>query len=228
MNTLPATGHLARNAGSNGAALLICLLLLAALTLLGLAAAWDHALQQRMTNNLLERAHAEQSANTALEWGESWLLGLQGEIRPTACSDNCTATDVIRAAGTYGPTPRYQDLNWWKSNAFSAGTDPATGIIMDVYLANNNSSSFYFIEEFHGDIINSPETSVNETVHYKLLARGSSGPSSNYAITESFIARPWGDAALTNSFPPTDNSTSFCYLNTVITPCGRQAWRQLQ
>ncbi len=50
--------QLALYARSNGAALLICLLLLAALTLLGMAAAWDYTLQERMSNNLIERAQA--------------------------------------------------------------------------------------------------------------------------------------------------------------------------
>ncbi len=155
-------------------------------------------------------------------------MGLQGDSRPSACADDCTATDVIRAGGTYGPAPQHRDLNWWQSNAFTVGTNPEFGTTLDVYLANIISSSFWIIEEIHIDNTKEADSGITETAYYKLLARGSSRQSPGYSITESIIARPWGDAVLTNGFPAPDSTAGFCYLDTVITPCGRQAWQQVQ
>ena len=158
---------------SKGAVLLICLLLLAALTLLGLAAAWDHTLQERMSGNLLERAHAGHWASATLEWGESWVMGMPGTTRPTACSDACTPTDIIRAEGAYGPAPQYQGLVWWQNNAFTIGTDPVTGAVLDSSLAEHGAPGFWIIEEVHLDNTPEADSKVTETGYYRLLARGS-------------------------------------------------------
>ena len=105
--------------------------MLAALTLFGLAAASDRVLQARMASNLIEGSQAGQTADATLKWGEEWILGLDGLKRPTACSDACTATDVIRPEGSFGKNVEQQDLSWWEHNAHLAGKDPLTGGILN-------------------------------------------------------------------------------------------------
>ena len=63
-------------------------MLLVAVTLLGLAAASDYLLQERMSNNLAGGAHAERSANAALGWGEAWLMGPAGKLAPADSVDD--------------------------------------------------------------------------------------------------------------------------------------------
>ena len=214
-----------------GAVLLICLLMLAALTLLGLAAASDHTLQDRMSNNLVEAALAGQSANTALSWGEQWLLSRPGSERPAACPDTCTQGDIIRAQGGHGPFPEHQNLNWWQLNAHPTGKDPLTGVIVDAALAGQGAHAYWLIEEVHLSIDTQADDTKVETAYYRILARGAGRDpatgSSRFAISQSIIARPWGDAAWTDAFPPSGQAYSFCNLEDMTTPCGRLAWRQL-
>ena len=229
MNQMPLDDH--RVAKAKGAVLLICLLMLAALTLLGLAAASDHALQDRMSNNLVEAAHAGQSANSALKWGEQWLLGRTGSERPVACFDGCTQSDIIRAQGGHGPAPEHQDLNWWQLNAYATGKDPLSGAILDAATAGQNAYAYWLIEEIHLSSDTQIDDTIVETAYYRILARSPGRDpatgSSRFAVTQSIIARPWGDAAWTSAFPQTSLANSFCQGDKTPTPCGRLAWRQL-
>jgi len=224
----PLMSHLT---ACQGAVLLICLLMLAALTLLGLAAASDHTLQDRMSNNLVEAALAGQSSNTALSWGEQWLLSRPGSERPAACTDNCTQGDIIRAKGGHGPFPENQNLNWWQLNAHPTGKDPLTGAIVDPSMAGQGAHAYWLIEEVHVSSDTQAEDTTVETAYYRILARGTGRDpatgSSRFAISQSIIARPWGDDAWTDAFPQSSQVNSFCSVENMAAPCGRLAWRQL-
>lgn len=72
-----------------GATLLMCVIMLASLSLLAVSAASDSLLQQRMGAN---RAMDEQSlaaANARLRAFEIALLALPGETRPPGCPEAC-------------------------------------------------------------------------------------------------------------------------------------------
>jgi hypothetical protein len=211
-----------------GAVLLVCLLMLAALTLLGIAAAWDHILQDRMSVNLSKRAQAGEFANAALAWGEDWLMGTPGSTRPPPCPGPCTSAEVIRSPGAFGPLPQFQDAGWWASHGFRAGTDPETGAILNPQLAGLDPPAFWIIEELHVEATNEAEDPASETGFYRLLSRGSTGNSPGYAVTESIVARPWGDAVLTSGFPASAPHPGFCRELAFTGHCGRQAWRQVQ
>ena len=216
---------------SNGPVLLICIMLLAAVTLLGLAAASDYFLQERMSNNLAGGAYAEQSANAALEWGEAWLLGLAGSERPAACNDPCAESDIIRNAGDYGPAPEQQESVWWQQHGFAAGYDPVSGALLDAVQADMANRAYWLIEEIHvgswqPDEVPAPEQDPGtEMGYYRIYASGSALHSMRFSVTESIVARPWGNSAWTDEFPRPRNVPNFCYRDQPVAPCGRVAWR---
>lgn len=216
---------------SRGAVLLLCIMLLAAVTLLGLAAASDYVLQERMSNNLAGGAYAEQSANAALGWGEAWLMGLAGSERPTACNEPCAQSDIIRTEGAYGPTPQHQDSDWWQQHGFAAGHDPVSGALLDAVQAEMANQAYWLIEEIHisnwqQDQLPGPEQGAgSEMGYYRIYASGSALHSMRFSVTESIVARPWGNAAWTDSFPRPRNVSNFCYRGPPVAPCGRVAWR---
>ena len=132
----------------------------------------DHTLQDRMSNNLVEAALAGRSANTALSWGEQWLLSRPGSERPAACTDTCTQADIIRAQGGHGSLPEHQNLNWWRLNAHSTGKDPLTGAIVDEALVAQGAHAYWLIEEVHLSIDTQADDTKVETAYYRILARG--------------------------------------------------------
>lgn len=208
-----------RDAGrQSGAALIMCLLLLSALCLLGLSAASEHHMQVRMSENLDSGLARRFEAQHALDWAEAWLLGLPGAERPLVCQAECSPPDIIRQEGAFGPAPEHQDLDWWRHNGHAAG-----------YLPGNEPSGFggpwYLIEQVHLESSTDPEPLQPETAYYRILARGSSASGSQNSVIEAVLARPWGHESLSNGFPPTPGTASFCMTEPVKPPCGRVAWR---
>ncbi|MFT5769534.1 MAG: Tfp pilus assembly protein PilX [Lysobacterales bacterium] len=211
-----------------GAVLLLCLLLLSSLTFLGLAAATGHVLQTRMSGNLVDGSVASQSADSAIKWGKGWLFGLNGTARPTACSSTCGALDVIRTEGFYGDDIEHQDLNWWEQTAFEFGKDPATGVLLNALAESESERSHWLIEEIHVEGAESEPGPATEIAYYRISARGSLGNSGIFTVTQSIVARPWGDETLSNSFPKPAEETGICFSLARDVPCGRLAWRRLQ
>ncbi len=206
-------------------------MLLVAVTLLGLAAASDYILQERMSNNLAGGAHAERSANAALGWGEAWLMGLAGSERPTACSELCVRSDIIRAEGGYGPTPQQQDSPWWRQHGFAAGHDPVSDALLDAVQAEMADGAYWLIEEIHvgslhqDEVADLEEDPGSEMGYYRIYASGSALHSMRFSVTESIVARPWGNAQWTDEFPQPRHVSNFCYRDQPVVPCGRVAWR---
>jgi hypothetical protein len=207
----------------HGAVLLICLMLLAAVSLFGLAAASDHLLNEKISKNQVETAAVAGLANSALEWGESWLLGIPGDQRPVACDTHCGIGDVIRAPGFHGPSPELHDEDWWRVHAFAAGTDPQTGAAV-----KQTGPAFWLIEEIHHQPAQSEASPKPETGWYRVLGRSAETATGTLAVTESILARPWGNAAWTNGFPPIASGPGFCYLQKPPSPCGRAGWRRVR
>lgn len=211
-----------------GAVLLLCLLLLSSLTILGLAAATDHVLQKRMSGNHLESSMANHSAESTLKWGRDWLFGLNGATSPSACSSACGPMDVIRSEGFYGEVIEHQDTDWWKQNAFPFGKDPVTGVLMDEFTDNETERNYWLIEEVQVESSSSGLSLATEIAYYRISARSSPGNNEMFTVTQSIVARPWGDEVLSNSFPKPSGETGICFAFAHEIPCGRLAWRRLQ
>ena len=80
-----------------GAALVIAMLVLLMLTSLGVAMFRSFGLQERIAGNTREKQHAFQAAQSALQFGEWWLI--QGNANTgIACSGALAATQVCSNA----------------------------------------------------------------------------------------------------------------------------------
>lgn len=207
----------------SGAALIMCLILLGALSLLGLSAASERVMQMRMSSNSDSGLARRLNANSGLNWAEDWLLGMPGTGRPVACAANCTAADVIRPVGAYGIAPQHMNLQWWQLNGHAVGFAPEASPPPAEF-----AGPWYIIEEVHIEPAVNPESLQLETAYYKIMARGmATGPTQN-SVTESILARPWGHESLSNGFPPNAETVPFCKSMLTQTPCGRMAWRWLK
>lgn len=205
----------------SGAALIMCLVLLGALSLLGLSAASEHRMQLHMSHNLESSLERRINADHALKWAEDWLLGLPGNNRPLACSTDCSSGDLIRVAGAFGPTPQYMDPSWWQHNGHAAGYTPGAE-------PPGFSGPWYIVQEVYLEPSSAPESLQQETSYYRILAQGSAANEHQSSVTESILARPWGHESLSNGFPSDPLSVSFCKSDLVEPPCGRVAWRWLK
>lgn len=207
--------------GQRGAVLLLCLLLLLALSLLGLAAASDRQLQDHINGNVESAQRAEDIARIGSLWAQAWLLGQPGETRPAAGS-------VILAAGSLIVNPEQQDSAWWHSNGHAAGTDPVSGQSFAMPGLAAGAEAHWLIEELHAADVDAGNGVIAELAWYRILARGTVGQPGSAAFSETIVARPWGEAAWRNAFPPEAGANAFCALLTEPLACGRQAWQQLR
>jgi Tfp pilus assembly protein PilX len=213
-----------RGRNSRGAALLLCLLLLFALTLLGLAAASDAGLQSRMTGNLEKASASVRIADANLAWAESWLLSIDGAQRPATCSDSCATDEVIREAGGYPDSPERQDLAWWSDNGFRIGYDPVSGEVMASSLAA--LGGFWIMEEVQFQNSPNPGGEQPGTGYYRGIALGKGPDGKSIAVTESIFARPWGNPDWTDPLPGVEGQAGVCRRFEIQALCGRLAWRQ--
>lgn len=102
----------------SGVALVVALIFLVILTLLGIAAFGNNALQTRMAFGIGEANVAFQSTETALSAGENWLA-LQGVQPLPDCSSNCAGSPSIwNRPSTNPPVTKDQLLSetWWTAN----------------------------------------------------------------------------------------------------------------
>lgn len=207
----------------HGISLVLSLLLLAALSLLGLAAAGDSQLQRRVTQNQVQAGHARQSADSALAWAEAWLLSLPGDQRPQPCPSDCTARDVIRTVDYFPPSPEYQPPEWWCLQGQGDGYDPVDGARLDDRSGLHPAPACWIVEEVW---LQPAEAGQRPAISYYRIIAAGGDPDSGTAVTESILARPWGDATWADQFPAIPGTRSFCHQLSPQDPCGRLAWRQ--
>jgi Tfp pilus assembly protein PilX len=109
-----------------GAALVLCIMLLASLSLLGVSAASDSLLQQRMGANRATSDGALRSAQGRLQSLESALRALPGEQRPPGCPQSCITGLPqgavleelhVQAASAEG----LPETSWFRLTAISVG-----------------------------------------------------------------------------------------------------------
>ena len=199
-----------------GSILLLAALLLAGLALLGLAAATDARLLQRMSAHARHHPALLADAESALRWGEAWLLGRPGEIRPIPCAPPCPAPQVIRPADHHGPRPEDAGSGWWNTHAWPDGWNPDTGLHQE----ERASQGRWLVEEAH----RATSPSGEDQAWYRLLAWAESP--TGVVVVESLLARPYGQASWSDPLPDPWPTTSFCTTVPDDLPCGRLAWRE--
>jgi Tfp pilus assembly protein PilX len=211
---------------TRGAALLMCLLLLTALSLLGLAAATDARLQQRMAGNSESARESRRRAESALAWAEAWLFSRDGSQAPENCEPPCGAGDVIWSSAGHFPRPEHRPTSWWLEYAHLAGTDPADGRLVDHRLAASHGR--WLVEELHRETA-VPDDGVPATVaYYRLTARAAGPRESVVTVVESILARPWGNEHWTAALPAGSSVQALCRSFEPDLSCGRLAWRRLR
>lgn len=179
-----------------GMALLLCLILLTALTLLGLSASADAVLQDQLAANLRESERAKQSASTALSWAEDWILDLQGTA-PEPCTTACEGF-LVHPTGGLPPHPEFKDLPWWQAQGFEAGIDPLTGDRLATFAPGSANPPMWVVEVVHE--IPAPEDNTAEAQSwYRILARGTGQTDSAVSVIESIIKKPWPPVGSTNT-----------------------------
>ena len=202
--------------------LLFCLLILTALTLLGLSAAADTRLQNQLTTNLQEQEHANQSAQAALSWAEHWLLELPGPP-PASCTGPCGGL-YVHAAGNLPPHPEYEELAWWQTHGYEAGIDPLSKDRLATLASGSIHPAMWVIELVHE--VPPDDGSLHLQSWYRLLARGTGRTGRGISVIESIVVRPW---IYDDSVDPTPaDPISVCDGFEADTGCGRVSWRELR
>jgi hypothetical protein len=207
----------------SGATLLLGLLLLTALSLLGLAAVTDSTLQVRMAGNLEAEEAALQRARSALAWGERWLLSLEGTVRPAPCaSASCDPALPIHETDD-SLVPERQDDRWWRDHAVKDGLDPALGLLVADRTPTGAPAARWRVEELH---VTPATDGTPELGWYRVLAWAPRTGVTEPVLLESILARPWGDSAWRDALERPRAQPSFCMGLDSGVDCGRRAWRR--
>lgn len=216
--------HSANLAGrrESGATLLLGLLLLTALSLLGLAAITDSTLQLRMAGNLEAEEAALQRARSALAWGERWLLSLDGAARPAPCAASCDPAVPIHEAHQ-GLVPERQEDRWWQDHSLADGHDPAQGRLVADRTPTSAPEARWRVEQLH---VTPADGATPELAWYRVLAWAPRTGFTEPVLLESILARPWGDGAWRDALERSRAEPSFCMDLQVTVDCGRRAWRR--
>ena len=212
----PGAGH------ARGMALLAGLVLMVAVSLLAVTAAGNMTLQQHQAANFSDRQLAFAHADLARSWGLAWLYSRPSEEREAACETDCFLPVAIHAPAQLPVQPEFMQLAWWQANGVVAGADPAAAADEPGYVTHGEGA-LWLIEEIH--YAPRPDTAprVEGIGYYRILARGASDGS--VVVSESIVARPWGEAVRALPYPPTGALSGFCAAIGLAVPCGQAAWR---
>ena len=114
-------------------------------------------------------------------------------------------------------------LSWWQANGVAAGADPSMAAAESQF-ATGDESALWLIEEIH--YVARPDTApgIEGVAYYRVFARGAADDS--VVVSESIVARPWGEAVQELAFPPATALAEFCLSIPATVPCGQLAWRQ--
>jgi Tfp pilus assembly protein PilX len=213
--------HRAKHA--RGMALLAGLVLMMAVSLLAVTAAGGMTLQQHQAANFADRQMAFSRADRARSWAVAWLFSRPREQREAACSTNCFLPPAIHAGNQLPGQPEIMLLSWWQANAVAVGADPAAAGAENRF-ATGDASALWLVEEIHH--VARPETApgIDGVAYYRVFARGEADDS--VVVSESIIARPWGEDVSELAFPPAGPLSEFCASISDEIPCGQLAWRR--
>ena len=193
----PSLGRLAplRWQRQTGIALVSALLILVMLTLLALSMFRSFGLEQKIAGNVREKERAFQAAQSALQFGESWLLAMSTQpptdaTRQQTCRDNpaFASTGDLRICFDELPTPT-NPQNW-----IGAGTyiPPAMVVLAGGGMAtdgNGNADIRYaampilYINRIGKNLF----TNLCE---YRVSAAGFGGSTTSTSVVQSVVALP--------------------------------------
>jgi Tfp pilus assembly protein PilX len=195
------------------------------LSLLGLAAMMDSGLQLRMAANLGAEEAALQRARSALDWGERWLLSLDGATRPATCpGSGCNPAIPVQSAANGDMNADSEGNSWWERHAQVDGLDPLTGLRVERTPAGTTAARWR-VEQLH---VAPPKDESPELAWYRILARTSGDSRGGPIVLESILVRPWGDDAWHDALDRRPDQPGFCRTLREDFDCGRQAWRRLR
>ena len=212
---------------NRGIALFTGLVLLAALSLLALAAASSTVLQRAMAANFQENSKALQNASIAASYARAWLDSRQVHERESGCPDHCILPVGIRNSGELPARPEFESTAWWRSNAWAVGYNPETAE-MDITPDDGAEPARWIIEEIQyattGDM--RAENMAEGVAYYRIFGRGTGLNSRSVAVIETIVARPWEGDFLAGTYPPDGPFGAFCRPFENRYDCGSMAWRQ--
>jgi len=206
-----------------GMVLLLCLIFLMALTLIGLSAASDTILQNKLASNLQEAERAKQSALLTLSSAEQWLLALDG-APPENCTAPCDGLHLY-VAGDLPVRPESENFSWWLEHGHEAGINPLTGERFATISRDSVNLPVWIIEV----VKTTPpmaEGNPDLQIWYRILARGSGWTDGAVSVMESTVVRSW--PAVEDTEPPDPDAQLSCSRQGLPAKCGRYAWRELR
>lgn len=215
-----------------GVALIAGLALLAALSLLGLVATSGMILQRHMASNYQENKLALENAAIASSFATAWLFSRANYERQGNCILNCILPVAIHNTGEIPAGAEFQGSSWWQLNGIEAGANPESGETMVSNPGSGANPPRWILEELHFELAQIPdgESPFDGVGYYRILSRGTGTREEKVAITESIVARPWGDRYQLDSYPPGPDASGFCLQFAEQTEdsfdCGQMAWRQ--
>jgi len=168
-----------------GSTLVVSLVLLVALTLLGVSSLQSTLLEEKMAGNYKDSSRAFQATEAALRAGEDWLQ-VQAEL-PNALPSNIGNSDVwsYNAPSTGGSVPNWwneRDEVWWGNN----------GVSYTAQLDGVTNDPEYLIEEqsFIRDTLNvGIKTDNSGRVFYRVTSRGTGARPTTRSLLQSTYTR---------------------------------------
>jgi Tfp pilus assembly protein PilX len=203
-------------------ALLAGLVLMVAVSLLAVTAAGGMTLQQHQSANFSDRQLAFARADRARSWALAWLYSRARHERQAACASDCFLPPAIRAAGQLPAAPELMPLSWWQANGVVAGANPVDAGGAPLF-ATPGENAAWLMEEIHYDPRPDTAPAIEGIAYYRVFARGAADQS--VVVSESIVARPWGDGVEASVFPPDGSLSGFCDPINATAPCGQLAWR---
>jgi len=216
----------------HGVALIAGLVLLAALSLLALAATSGMILQRHMAANFHENDLALENAAIASSFATAWLYSRPNHEREAGCITDCLLPVGIHNTGEILTQAEFQSLGWWLSNGIAAGVDPDSAETVTTSPGTGANPPLWIMEElyFEATASSGVESDTDGVAYYRILSRGTGTQAGKVAVTESIVARPWGGEYQLGAFPADAESSVFCLQFAGPTEenldCGRLAWRQ--
>lgn len=207
---------------ARGMALLAGLVLMVAVSLLAITAAGGMTLQQQEAANFTDRKRAFSRADRARSWAVAWLFSRPVEEREASCQTDCFMPTAIHADDQVPDRPEFLLRSWWRDNGIVAGTDPAAP--GESGFSTQDDGAMWLMEEIHYVARPDLAPGIEGIAYYRIFARGSADDS--VVVSESVVARPWGEAVQELAFPPNAALADFCASIPVAVPCGQLAWRQ--
>jgi Tfp pilus assembly protein PilX len=211
---------------ARGIALLMGLVLLAAISLLALMATNGMLLQRRMSANFSAVSRALAQATRGAEAARAWLNSRADFERESGCIERCILPFAIHDSGQLPRNPEFESAAWWQIHGFATGHHPETGEPLTPGETETGPPRWIIEELRYESAPATPEGALGGIGYYRVLARGSGGSPGSLAVTESIIARPWGDGVEPTPFPSDGPAGAFCRQFDPATPCGTLAWRQ--